>query len=392
MDQLGLILAEAVMSREWEKAYGAGTYQAFRIGEQTRIDQALDRTALTAELASRYLEEVLQRLERYAEVEAAKSYGRYRWLWYLRRVPDFVFSGRLASTGPYNRRLTEILATRGAGPAHALRATSADGTFPLDGTAMTRIAWICGFAEAFRHYQVVYRVVGEGGGMAFDQSHPGLPFPVPKSQRDDVLDRALEEFDLRNIQSNVLANIGIPIESFDPKSHRGERTLFQMGKVSGLPPIATAEEFDLAHTVAMRYAPSAMPLRAIIDLMARGDQVAAERTRHVAGTDEPHFHDQPPVLGLDLRMSLPPRAPLVKPVAILASPPDSVKGGRLHLRGPRQCLSVDILPDVRQFAISNGDGEDPMVLERPVRGFDSPRSEADDENPVSLSYEFARFC
>src|ERR1035438_7453605 len=28
-----------------------------------------------------------------------------------------------------------------------------------------------------------------------------------------------------------------------------------------------------------------------------------------------------------------------------------------------------------------------MVLERPIRGFDSPRSEADDQNPVSLRYE-----
>jgi hypothetical protein len=62
-------------------------------------------------------------------------------------------------------------------------------------------------------------------------------------------------------------------------------------------------------------------------------------------------------------------------------------GARGHLGGTRQCLRVDILPDVRQFAISNGNGEDKMVLERPIRGFDSPRSEADDQNPVSLRYE-----
>ena len=65
----------------------------------------------------------------------------------------------------------------------------------------------------------------------------------------------------------------------------------------------------------------------------------------------------------------------------------SEPGARVHLGGPRQCLRVDILPDVRQFAILNGNGEDPIVLERPVRGFDFPRSEADDENPVSLRYE-----
>src|ERR1035438_5729110 len=63
-------------------------------------------------------------------------------------------------------------------------------------------------------------------------------------------------------------------------------------------------------------------------------------------------------------------------------------GARGHLGGTRQCLRVDILPDVRQFAISNGNGEDKMVLERPIRGFDFPPSEADDQNPVSLRYEF----
>src|SRR6202022_3580890 len=62
--------------------------------------------------------------------------------------------------------------------------------------------------------------------------------------------------------------------------------------------------------------------------------------------------------------------------------------GRVHLRGLRQCLCVDILPDVRQFSISNGNGEDPIVLERLIRGFDFPPSEADDQNPVSLRYVF----
>jgi hypothetical protein len=51
---------------------------------------------------------------------------------------------------------------------------------------------------------------------------------------------------------------------------------------------------------------------------------------------------------------------------------------RIHLGGPGQCLRVDILPDVRQFAISNGNGEDPIVLERLIRGYDLALSETDD--------------
>src|ERR1700692_2580887 len=62
--------------------------------------------------------------------------------------------------------------------------------------------------------------------------------------------------------------------------------------------------------------------------------------------------------------------------------------GRVHLRGPRQSLRVDILPDVRHFAVSNGNVEDPLVLERLIRGFDFSRSDADDQNPVSLRHEF----
>ena len=48
------------------------------------------------------------------------------------------------------------------------------------------------------------------------------------------------------------------------------------------------------------------------------------------------------------------------------------------VRGPRQCLRVDIFPDPRQFTIMNGNVEDPVVLKWLIRGFDFPRSEAND--------------
>src|ERR1700730_8390209 len=65
--------------------------------------------------------------------------------------------------------------------------------------------------------------------------------------------------------------------------------------------------------------------------------------------------------------------------------------GRVHLRGPRQCLRVDILPDVGQSAVPDRDGEDPVVLERLVRGFDLSPREADDQDPVSLRHELPGF-
>ena len=60
----------------------------------------------------------------------------------------------------------------------------------------------------------------------------------------------------------------------------------------------------------------------------------------------------------------------------------------VHLGGPRQRLRVDILPDVRRPAVPNGDGENEMILERPVRGLDLTPCETNDQDPVSLRYEF----
>ena len=62
--------------------------------------------------------------------------------------------------------------------------------------------------------------------------------------------------------------------------------------------------------------------------------------------------------------------------------------GYAVFRGPRHCLRIDILLDVRYFAISEGNVEDPLVPVRLIRRIDFSRSDADDQNPVSLRHEF----
>ena len=69
---------------------------------------------------------------------------------------------------------------------------------------------------------------------------------------------------------------------------------------------------------------------------------------------------------------------------------DQLSGETLHLRGLRQCLRVDVFPDVCEFPVSNGYCEDPMILEHLIRRFSRPLGESDDENPISLRYEFRR--
>jgi hypothetical protein len=56
----------------------------------------------------------------------------------------------------------------------------------------------------------------------------------------------------------------------------------------------------------------------------------------------------------------------------------------------RECLRVNVLPDVRHLAISNGHGKDEIIFERPIRGLHFSPSEASHQHSVSLRDEFWR--
>lgn len=62
-------------------------------------------------------------------------------------------------------------------------------------------------------------------------------------------------------------------------------------------------------------------------------------------------------------------------------------GASVQPRGPGQCLCVDVFPDLHHLAVPNSDVEDPVVLERLIRGLDFRRSDADDQNPFSLRHK-----
>jgi hypothetical protein len=268
MDYYGQAFTDTLLTKEWRTNYLAGLQAAAQIAERVLTTLGLDRSELSGEPASLYLAQVLSKLEQHAEAQAAKSYGRYRWLWYLRRVPDDVFAGNLATTGPYDRCLTEVLATRGAGPAHCLSTPSADGKFPIDGTVIKRVAHICGFSRAYSQYQVDYRIVGKGGSLTFDRQLHGIPFPMSRARTEASLDREIAEYDRRNENQKVFSRVGVPIDEYDPDKSREEPVLFQVAKIAGTPPIVSASKFNITHTVAMRYCPNPLLARELQSLLS----------------------------------------------------------------------------------------------------------------------------
>ena len=84
------------------------------------------------------------------------------------------------------------------------------------------------------------------------------------------------------------------------------------------------------------------------------------------------------------------RQPPRPPRGAAASRLSSGRRGRVLFRGSRKSLRVDVLPNSRQLAVTDGDGPCPVVFERPLRGFDRAFRESDDHDAVSLGHELGR--
>ncbi|WP_298928193.1 hypothetical protein [uncultured Ramlibacter sp.] len=89
------------------------------------------------------------------------SYSAMRWIYYLRRTPHAVFSGKLVSTGPSTRALAEIYAQR------SLKIEQANPgkqgfVFPVEEGTLRHIARFVAFVLIVYDLQVGYRYANKG--------------------------------------------------------------------------------------------------------------------------------------------------------------------------------------------------------------------------------------
>ena len=249
-----------VTSPEWMAAVREGLYEALRIAERVRIECGISRGELVGRPASDFLAHVLSELEKRAAAEASRGYGRYRWLWYLRRLPADVFDGELATTGIYDRSLAEVLATRGAGHERSVGRPTSDGMFPIDGTVVKRIGWLFGFTKGVSQFHVNHRVAGKGGSLAFDYRAPGLPFPACRMRRLAPLEHEIAEFDQRVARQRIFSRSGIPIAPSDHSATHQANGLFLVSRITGPPLILVPPQLGLNQMAAMRYHPEFLPV------------------------------------------------------------------------------------------------------------------------------------
>jgi hypothetical protein len=116
-------------------------------------------------------------------VQAASRWSPLRWLYYLRHLPDFVWQGELATTGPYDRSLAELLtSTSTAEP------TFHPGIgFDLDREIADHITSFCCGVRFLSTIHSNLRWCGKGARFDTGQSVIGKPVPSPEIQQGVAL-------------------------------------------------------------------------------------------------------------------------------------------------------------------------------------------------------------
>ena len=93
-----------------------------------------------------------------------QAYSAMRWMYYLRRMPNSVFSGYLRSTVANIRALAEIYAQRSKRVEEA-RLGQAGFEFHLDDGTLRHIARFVAFVFIMYDLQVDFRFASKGGGI-----------------------------------------------------------------------------------------------------------------------------------------------------------------------------------------------------------------------------------
>lgn len=148
------------------------------------------------EEAALMLNSLLVVLEDFAE-QLSRPIDSFGWLWYARRLDSSIFEGDLATTGPVDWLIFEMLGARASRPWPALR-DEALATYPVDDESLRRVLRLAAVAVSYSETAGTLRRAGKGAVIQAHADH--LPRSVPSK-----IDGPIRIFDER-----VAAHPGLP--------------------------------------------------------------------------------------------------------------------------------------------------------------------------------------
>lgn len=143
-------------------------------------------------------------LEQQAE-RAARGYSAQRWLWYLRRLPDVLFKGRVSTTLPYTLALAEVLTDQAAGDGAPVRRGQWISFKVDEHVARHVLALVFQVRIIFTIHSLI-RQAGKGCDIVFDATG------VPRADCTAPLRESMTMFDDRMAKGqHLLSRAGTPL-------------------------------------------------------------------------------------------------------------------------------------------------------------------------------------
>jgi hypothetical protein len=176
--------------------------------KQERVTGALEAGELLHEARAAFEDEVQRVVD---------QVGSYTWLFYLRRLPEDVFAGRLATTGPYRRQMAETLSAR-TSVAEAFPERRKSVLPPLTRAEADVVLRLAAWTGPLSTIHAALRRAGKGQSVRWREND------MPWSVDDPALDQAIEAYDRRTEKMTGLG-AGTQVVDFHPVFSRSDEPL-----------------------------------------------------------------------------------------------------------------------------------------------------------------------
>jgi hypothetical protein len=168
----------------------------------------------SAWLAHSYLE-TCWRLIASEVVTMARRYASLQWLWYLRRLPDCVFTGYSPEVHPFKATLAETLSDLRQGTNEPPSMNGDILAYPIEGSDIRNILEFCMAVAYLAEIDALRRSAGKNTDFIFDEGALPVPSPTPDQQA------AIELYDSRALSNSLhtlshrpLSRVGTAISSY----------------------------------------------------------------------------------------------------------------------------------------------------------------------------------
>lgn len=188
------------------------------------------------QVALEYLHQVRRVVEQIL-LEEVNLRSSFQWIWFLRRLPPFVYAGSISSTFYGNVRITETASGFSALNDHVI--TPGEIRFPIVQETLIGILGFCAIARFLRRVHALIRIAGKGARFVC----PSGADPVPIMTSD--LEIAIKLYDDRNASptrfmargGTVTASVSSENENTDSiqllfRTLESKRSVVFLGKLS----------------------------------------------------------------------------------------------------------------------------------------------------------------